>query len=266
MVDQLVKVTRIRRSSNDGEHAADFTQEVLSGVRFKSLLEVSSTKTIIPSRLWSPAVHKSYPEAFRIASKELLLCSHAPYVQTLPLQQRPKQKVNVAAVLPRAIWLEILSYTHHNWFEPPQSEVSYLKQRLVEQQEISRKANEARVKAEARSHAAERERDVYRLLARRWQSRLQLMLHNAEVGDCRIEMETEETNQEGDDEEEFEDDVNYLFSDDEDEDSEDDSDDGEESDDSAMSVNRDNPTGSSVLVRRQVRTVSIASEFEYQKE
>jgi hypothetical protein len=194
----------------------------------------------------------------------LLLCSHAPYVQQIPLGLRPTHQVNVAAVLPRAIWLEILSYTHHNWFEPPQSEVSYLKQRLAEEQEISRKANEAHVKAEARCHVAERERDVYRLLARRWQSRLQLILQSSNLEDGRTEMDTEDANQEVNDEEEFEN-GNYLFSDDDDdeEDSEVDSDSDDEGDvdNSAMSLNHDSPTGSPVLTRRQVRTVSIFEEY-----
>merc|ERR1711862_803326 len=56
------------------------------------------------------------------------------------------------------------------------TETEFLKKRLLEEQSNAAKAQQARVDAETRCHVAERERDVYRLLARRWQSRLQLVL------------------------------------------------------------------------------------------
>jgi len=175
--DELMKITRIKRSSADGENSTDFSPQVLSGVRFTALLEVRSSKTLLPSRVWSPSVHQTYPEAFRKSSKELLLCSHAPFVQPIPTPHQ-QHRLNMAATLPRVIWLEILSFTHPNWFELPQSEECILRQRLSEEQENSRNAHAARVEAEARCHAAERERDVFRLLARRWQSRLLLLQQN----------------------------------------------------------------------------------------
>lgn len=61
-------------------------------------------------------------------------------------------------------------------FEPQQSETAFLRQRLLEEQADARRAHQARLEAEARCHAAERERDVYRLLANRWQTRLQDLL------------------------------------------------------------------------------------------
>ena len=174
--DELVKIVRINRSSDCGDNSNDFSQQVLSGVRFTPLLSVPSAKTVLPSRVWSPSVHHSYPESFRKSSKELLMCSHAPYIQPIPAEQRPVNRVNLAATLPRVIWMDILSYTHHNWFEPPQSEEVFLHRRLLEEQDNARKAHTARMEAEARCHVAERERDVYRLLARRWQCRLQHLL------------------------------------------------------------------------------------------
>ena len=62
-------------------------------------------------------------------------------------------------------------------FEPEQSETAFLRQRLLEEQADAQRAHQARLEAEARCHAAERERDVYRLLAHRWQTRLQELLH-----------------------------------------------------------------------------------------
>ena len=61
-------------------------------------------------------------------------------------------------------------------FEPAQSETAFLRQRLLEEQADAQRAHQGRLEAEARLHAVERERDVYRLLAHRWQSRLQTLL------------------------------------------------------------------------------------------
>lgn len=174
--DELVKVIRKRQSTPGVGNSNDFSQNALSGVRFSALLTTPVMKTVLPSRVWSPSIHQAYPESFRKASKALMLCSYAPYVQPIPNKNRVEHQVNLAATLPNVIWMEILSYTHHNWFDPPDSHGLFLQQRLLEEQESARKANQARIEAEARCHVAQRERDIYRLLARRWQARLQSML------------------------------------------------------------------------------------------
>jgi hypothetical protein len=56
-------------------------------------------------------------------------------------------------------------------FKAPQSEVEFLRLRLKEEQEKSEKANRARLEADARCHLAEKERDIYKLLALRWKGR-----------------------------------------------------------------------------------------------
>lgn len=61
-------------------------------------------------------------------------------------------------------------------FEPEQNETEYLKRRLREEKAKAAKAERARRDAEERCLVAERERAVYRLLARRWQSRLNSLL------------------------------------------------------------------------------------------
>ena len=61
-------------------------------------------------------------------------------------------------------------------FAPEQSETDFLKRRLKEERAKVAKAERARREAEARCLSAERERAVYRLLARRWQSRLNALL------------------------------------------------------------------------------------------
>lgn len=89
-----------------------------------------------------------------------------------PLAVR-QERVNVAPMLPRAIWAEILSYTHRDWFEQSKSNEDFLRRRLIEEQAATKTESLARLDAEAKLHLAERERDVYRLLALRWQTRLQ---------------------------------------------------------------------------------------------
>lgn len=58
-------------------------------------------------------------------------------------------------------------------FETPQSEVDFLRRRLAEEKANTERANAARIEAERRLEAAEKERDVYRVLARRWKTRTQ---------------------------------------------------------------------------------------------
>ena len=52
------------------------------------------------------------------------------------------------------------------------NEVEFLKRRLLEEEANVKKANQAREEAEARCRAAERERDIYKVLARTLRSRL----------------------------------------------------------------------------------------------
>jgi hypothetical protein len=187
--DELVKVFRLssnhstpsrsaappRRSRGQSSRLSeDFSQQVISGVRFAPLVRNPAMPTVLPSRIWSPEVHASYPATFRAACKQILLCSHAS-----PNQPPPETRtsgVNVAAKLPRALWMEVLSYARQDWFEQPRPEDELLRRRLEEAQRAAQRANEARTEAESRLRLMERERDVYRLLAQRWQSRLQTVM------------------------------------------------------------------------------------------
>lgn len=195
--DELVKVVRIAVSedidddddddlSSDliprslGGHppaiSPDFSMQVISGVRFTPLLNEPQLRTVLPCQIWAPAIHQMYPDSFRRSCKEIMLCAIAPTEQPRP-QRILAHHTNTAAILPRAIWMEILSYTDRTWFEkPPTADDKLLRRRLMEEQAAARRAQEARMQAEARLHSVERERDVYRLLALRWQARLQGML------------------------------------------------------------------------------------------
>ena len=89
----------------------EFTSQILSGVRFAPLVMSPVVNTIIPSRVWSPSLQRGYPCEFKLASKQLLMCSNSQLVQPIRLPSI-EERINVSAMLPRTIWLEILSYTH----------------------------------------------------------------------------------------------------------------------------------------------------------
>jgi hypothetical protein len=93
--------------SRDDEH---FSQQTLSGVRFAPLLPVPKMETVIPSTVWDPSIHNFYPDSFRASCKELLLCSNSDAVQ--PCHQVPQ--INLAAMLPKVLWMEIMSFTHRS--------------------------------------------------------------------------------------------------------------------------------------------------------
>jgi hypothetical protein len=107
-----------------------------------------------------------------------MLCSQAAAYQPPPAVPIVKTEclLNVAAQLPKSIWMEIISYTHRDWFERPQSETDILRRRLEQEQQAVRRADDARREAELRLRAMERERDGYRRLALRTQDRLQAMI------------------------------------------------------------------------------------------
>ena len=189
MDDELLQVTRVRNSTDTvadiprsvrGAPLAlsqDFNEHVVTGVRFASLVTSSSSPTVIPSRIWGPQLHKHYPETFRNSCREILLCSQASTYQPPPVVPIVKEcNINVASQLPKSIWIEILSYTHRDWFERPQSEAEILRRRLEHEQQALSRADEARRDAEIRLRTMERERDGYRRLALRTQARLQAMI------------------------------------------------------------------------------------------
>mmetsp|Transcript_28138 Transcript_28138/g.34255 ORF Transcript_28138/g.34255 Transcript_28138/m.34255 type:complete len:565 (+) Transcript_28138:150-1844(+) len=183
--DELVKVIRIGPipstvhdsgvSSPSSNHDNEFTQQVLSGVRFAPLLTLPAIETTLPARIWRPDLQVYFPDSFQRATEQIFMCSNAGLKQSPPVV-KVEETINPAAMLPRVIWIEILSFTHRKWFDSKQTETQYLKKRLFEEQQNAAKAQQARIEAETRCQVAERERDVYRLLARRWQSRLQLIL------------------------------------------------------------------------------------------
>lgn len=193
----LLKVVRLETPiCNAGTEPQEYTEEVLSPVRFAPLVSYPRMGTVIPARVWTPSLHQFYPDSFQKSCKTILLCSRSNYVQ--PIEPRPKENVNIAAMLPPALWLEILSYTRRDCkyiiyqpfsfhvhkelilllyikgFEAPLSEVEDLRRRLRKEQEIAERASRASVEANARCHLAERERDLYKSMLLRLRRRMRI--------------------------------------------------------------------------------------------
>jgi hypothetical protein len=132
---------------------------------------------MIPSRVWDPTVHQTYPKRFRESIKEIMLCSHAPAEQPLKVHVE-SNRINLASKLPIDVWMKILSYTHRSWFDQPYKiNESFLRQQLRQEQQATQRAKDACAEAERRMRLAERERDGYKLLAMRWQLRLRSVLN-----------------------------------------------------------------------------------------
>ena len=108
----------------DGE----FTSQVVSGVRFAPLAIRPIIYTTIPSNVWNPSISRLYPNEHQCASRALLMCSGSEIVQPLPRVPSPDERFNAAAMLPKSIWLEILSYTHRRCkFHSPKSDNHFTK-------------------------------------------------------------------------------------------------------------------------------------------
>lgn len=112
--DELVKVIRVRKTDGVQPTEDDFSHKVISGVRFAALLSTPVSAVVIPAKVWEPAAHHLYPDSFRYSSKALLLCCYAEYEQPPPKKEILNEGVNLAAMLPKVLWMEILSFTHRD--------------------------------------------------------------------------------------------------------------------------------------------------------
>ena len=189
--DELVKVHRLHRSSGAASNApprslhghppplsSDFSLQVLSSVRFFPLSERPDMPVTLPTPMWSPERHSLYPESFRQTAKTILLCSRAQEIQPI----LPKENRNVACKLPGFIWMEIFSYTRHDWFEKEVPEEALLRKRLCEEHARNQVHQRRVEELESRLQEAEREKEVYRLMTLRLQRRLQSASDRAGTG------------------------------------------------------------------------------------
>lgn len=113
ILSEALEVTRSEEDAHSlSELDDEFTSQLLSGVRFAPLAVLPTIPTVIPSHVWNPSVRRFYPNEHRNASMALLMCSNSKVLQPLPREPTPDERFNAAAMLPRSIWIEILSYTH----------------------------------------------------------------------------------------------------------------------------------------------------------
>jgi hypothetical protein len=185
--DELVKVVRMGRSQRENAVApsvarslreyfpalsSDYSIQLINNVRFAPLFLGPEAPVFLPTRVWSPKVHDLYPTSFRKACHQLLLCSCAPEIQSVPAQL-PLNKINLASKLPPAVWQHIITYMRRDWFELPSCEEDVFRQKLKEVEAKAKHEQDARIAAEARLRVVERERQIYRIMAMRWQRRFQ---------------------------------------------------------------------------------------------
>lgn len=93
--DSLVKV---RRSRIEGTH-----HEIITSVYYAKLAENPKLEVLIPSTVWDPALHYTFPSDFHESIWALLLCANSP-----------SPRVNSAASIPKDIWLYIFRYMNKN--------------------------------------------------------------------------------------------------------------------------------------------------------
>ena len=91
---------------------SDFIQQVISNVRFAPLVTKPIIKTVIPARLWSLNTQQYFPETFKKAVNQIFLYSNSAIIQPHPPLKKIEDRINVAATLPKVLWMEIFSFTH----------------------------------------------------------------------------------------------------------------------------------------------------------
>jgi len=160
----------------------DFTTQIISGVHFASLVSLPRKNTIIPSAQWSTTNHHLYPASFQKATKTLLLCRNSNAIQPI-VEERPRDKMNLSASLPKEVWLHILSFTTRKWFEPKLSEVELLRRenemmrlRLSQEQSNLSQTRHALSRAESRNRLLQRQNQIHLSVARRFHHHLENML------------------------------------------------------------------------------------------
>lgn len=155
--DELLKVIRVNEE--------EFTQVSLACVRFAPLVRSISSSPepiVLPRMVWTPDLHEKYPDTFKQSVRTILLI-------TTHTNAPPSRLVH-------SLWVEILSFTNRTWFVPEQTEMENLMD-CLNAQIIARKEAEKLVhEAKRRRRDAERERDMYRHLARH----LHLQLQNSQ--------------------------------------------------------------------------------------
>uniref|UniRef100_A0A7S1FZ34 Protein-L-isoaspartate(D-aspartate) O-methyltransferase n=1 Tax=Corethron hystrix TaxID=216773 RepID=A0A7S1FZ34_9STRA len=134
--DELIKITRIPpvtcdRSSVGSNMSDKFLKLVISGVRFAPALKYPVMQTVIPSKIWSQSNHIVFPPKFQNSVIAVLLSANAKNIQ----KKGSSTAINLAATLPKVIWLEIIAFAHRKWFDTDATEMQYLQRCLKNERE-----------------------------------------------------------------------------------------------------------------------------------
>jgi len=117
------RLTKIKRLD-------EFAEQIITSVNFAPLLAYPKISVAIPALMWRPEYHHLYPKSFQDATRTLLLCSGASFVQP---PKKASERLNFSSVLPKEIWVHILSFTTKKWFEPERGEFESIKARLKQE-------------------------------------------------------------------------------------------------------------------------------------
>lgn len=110
--DSLIKVTR-PRVSDSLQISVGMHYELITNVYFATLAENPKLEVTIPSKIWDQTLHTTFPRDFQESIWVLLLCNNSS-----------NRNLNVAASIPKDIWLFIFSFMSRHWFNVEDSEIS----------------------------------------------------------------------------------------------------------------------------------------------
>lgn len=130
--------------------------------------ESTSTHQVVelPTMIWGPnkATHMQFSQHFREVVKMVLLLTHSRSLETNSRDNKPS---TLCGQVPVAVWFHILSFASRDWFLPHRSPVERLQIELAAERKLRLRAEEKLSRAVNGKRAAERERDLLRIVVAR---------------------------------------------------------------------------------------------------
>lgn len=113
---------------------------------------------VLPRDTWSPvhSMHARYPTEFKRAVYSLLLCVSLSRGSLSAMQR-----------VPVAVWLHLISYMSRDWFAREYNETNLLQCELLAEKKLHRQTQKQLREAQQQRRAAERERDLLRIIVAR---------------------------------------------------------------------------------------------------
>jgi len=156
----------------------------------------SPSKVKLPPLVWEPIKtrHLQFPQSFRSVVKLILLsCRDVPIQEGMVTKgQRKTYAASICGRLPVVIWFQILSFASRDWFSPSKSAVELLQIELMAERRLRTLAEEKLALAMGGKRAAERERDILRVVV----ARLGQYHHTSNALSTFISVEEEEEDEE----------------------------------------------------------------------